>query len=108
MRRAAIVIALIAIVLVQALPLFADVSLRCAALDEVAQQLKTQFGEERIGAGLSTQLPNGGQAQVLYQMFQSSGGSWTLVISSPDGYACPLAAGTSWETYPIPKTGTEG
>jgi hypothetical protein len=108
MRSAAVLIALIAIALVQALPLFAGVHLRCAMLADLSEQLKSNFGEERVGAGLSTQLPNGRQAQVLYQLFQSNAGTWTLVIVTPDGYACPLAAGTHWETYPIPKTGTEG
>lgn len=88
----------------------AQTAIGCGTLDEVAQQLKTQFGEERIGAGLSTQILHGGKDQptVLFQVFMSDKGTWTLIVSNPTGSACPLAAGTSWETYPIPKTGTEG
>lgn len=108
MRELLIFFSFLTVVALSSFAALAQTAIGCGTLDEVAQQLKTQFGEERIGAGLSTHLPNGRQGQVLYQMFQSGAGTWTLVISAPDGSACVLAAGANWEIYPIPKTGTEG
>ena len=99
--RCAVIVVLIIFACVQALPLYAAAMSNCAPLSVMAEELGIEFGEARHAAGLSTQ-------GTLFQVFMSEAGTWTLVISAPDGHACALAAGTNWETYPIPKTGTEG
>lgn len=82
-------------------PIEAQENANCAALPLIVDELDEKWGESRVAAGLSAQ-------GVLFQVFQSQSGTWTLVISDPTGRACALAAGTNWETYPIPKSGTEG
>ncbi len=101
MKRMIIIGVLFALALVQALPLFAEGTASCAPLSALAEQLATKYGERRVAAGLSAQ-------GMLFQVFQSQSGTWTLVVSDAAGRACALAAGTNWETYPIPKAGTEG
>lgn len=82
-------------------PAAADQSRYCASLPQLVDELAETWGESRVAAGLSAQ-------GMLFQVFESSEGTWTLVVSDPTGRACPLAAGTNWETYPVPKTGTKG
>jgi hypothetical protein len=110
MRAGLIIFAIMGSILSLCSPALAQVAIICGPLPDIAHQLKTQFGEERIGAGLSSQILTGGESQptMLFQIFASSKGTWTMVVSNPSGDACPLATGTNWETYPIPTTGTEG
>lgn len=67
----------------------------CAPRDQVVARLATGFDEVRRGAGL-TAGPDG-RAQVL-EVFASAAGSWTLVVTLPDGMTCLVASGQNWET----------
>jgi hypothetical protein len=65
--------------------------LPCFSYAEVARQLKGTYEEAPVSLGLQA---NGN----LLQVFNSAkSGSWTIVSTSPDGMACILAAGRSWE-----------
>src|SRR5690349_9278889 len=52
--------------------------------------LADQYKEEPVGIGLAQ------PGQVL-EVFASSGGTWTMVMTMPDGKACLIAAGNNWE-----------
>lgn len=67
---------------------------QCAPRDEVVAGLATGYDEVRQGAGL-TAGPDGG-AQVL-EVFASAAGSWTIVVTLPDGMTCLVASGQNWE-----------
>ena len=67
---------------------------QCAPRDQVVARLATGFDEARQGAGLS--MGPDGTAQVV-EIFASLAGSWTLVVTLPDGMSCILAAGQNWD-----------
>lgn len=67
---------------------------QCAPRDQVVAGLATGFDEVRRGAGL-TAGPDG-RAQVL-EIYASEAGSWTVVVTLPDGRTCLVASGQGWE-----------
>lgn len=67
---------------------------QCAPREQVVARLATGFDEVRRGAGLTTG-PDG-RAQVL-EIFASEAGSWTAVVTRPDGLSCLVASGQAWE-----------
>lgn len=77
---------------------------QCAPREQVIAGLATGYDEVRRGAGL-TAGPDG-QAQVL-EIFASEAGSWTVVVTMPDGQTCLVASGQAWEavTEELPAKG---
>lgn len=62
----------------------------CAPRDKLLQQLAENYGETRRAGGVQ-----GGHAVVeVYASAET--GSWTIVLTRPDGDACAVAAGQSW------------
>lgn len=78
-----------------------DVTSVCGPAAQMTSQLTERWGQVPRATGLAA-------TGVLFQIFVSPDGNWTLVISDPTGRACVLETGVNWENYPIPKTGTEG
>ena len=77
------VVAISAPAAVQAQPL-------CDARDKFLQVLGQQHGEMPVAMGLAS---NGGVLEV----FASGGGSWTILVTMPNGTSCVVAAGEAWE-----------
>ena len=77
---------------------------QCAPRDQVVAGLATGFDEVRRGAGL-TAAPDG-RTQVI-EIFTSASGSWTIVVTRPDGQTCLVASGQAWEdiTEELPAKG---
>ncbi len=67
----------------------------CASHDEVTMQLETQFDEMIIGRGLAS------AGKRMLELFVSETGSWTLMISEPNGRSCVLGSGESWHQLPL-------
>ena len=67
----------------------------CASHDEVTMQLETQFDEMIIGRGLAS------AGKRMLELFVSEKGSWTLMISEPNGRSCVLGSGESWHQLPL-------
>lgn len=63
----------------------------CAARETLLESLKSGFGEVPAGFGMTG---NGG----VFELLVSPGGSWSLILSLPDGKSCLLATGDGWET----------
>ncbi len=59
---------------------------------EAATQLEKQINENVVG------LANAGKA--MFELFVSEKGSWTVVVSEPNGRICILACGESWQRLP--------
>lgn len=69
----------------------------CAERDSMISQLKKQFGESERGVGLSG-------AEALVEIWSSEEtGSWTIVMTRPNGIACVMASGQSWIDAPAEK-----
>jgi hypothetical protein len=63
----------------------------CAARDEVVRKLEERFGETLRSVGLQ-------QDENVVEVYSSERtGSWTILMTRPDGMSCLLAAGQLWE-----------
>lgn len=62
----------------------------CLARERLAAYLAEQYAETPRAMGLVS------DAGVM-EVFVSSAGSWTIVVTSAEGLACVLAAGDNWE-----------
>ena len=65
----------------------------CASRADIIAGLKNDFGEVEVGRGLS----NRGH---LVELFVSPEGSWTMLLSRPDGLSCLGDAGQVWDIVP--------
>lgn len=73
----------------------------CAARDHVVSRLAERYGETRQSMGLN-------QDQGLIEVYASDDtGSWTILLTRPDGTTCLLASGELWEAdaTPVGKPG---
>jgi hypothetical protein len=63
----------------------------CSAYTEIARQLGDRYEEAPVSLGLQA---NGN----LLQVFASpASGTWTIVSTAPNGFACVVAVGEHWE-----------
>jgi len=62
----------------------------CGPREHLVKLLSDQYKEDPIGIGLAQ------PGQVL-EVFASSNGTWSMVMTMPDGKACLIAAGDNWE-----------
>jgi hypothetical protein len=66
-------------------------STNCAPRDRLVAHLADRFGEARQSIGLAS-------GSRVVEMFASPDtGTWTLVMTTPDGRACIIGAGQAWE-----------
>ena len=63
----------------------------CAERNEIVSRLENGYHEMASAIGVSG---NGG----VIELYTSSKGSWTLILTQPDGVSCLIAAGESWES----------
>jgi hypothetical protein len=73
----------------------------CAPRALVVERLASQFGESRQSIGL------GGNSQVVEVFASAETGTWTIVVSTPAGLSCVVAAGEAFENLsePLPAQG---
>ena len=73
----------------------AAVSLPCGSRATMAATLERNYKEIPV----SVALANDGN---MVEVYSSATGSWTIVITSPSGRSCLVAAGEAWQ--PLPPT----
>ena len=91
-RRAGVALAAAAIAsltLIATTPPVAAQSM-CLPTRDVADRLKQSFGEVPSAAGLTE------DGNLLQVYASAEGQSWTLVLTTPSGVSCVLAAGEFW------------
>jgi len=71
-------------------PSRAAVSLPCGSRATMAATLERNYKEVPVSVGLA----NDGN---MVEVYSSSSGSWTIVITSPSGRSCLVAAGEAWQ-----------
>lgn len=64
---------------------------KCAPRDAVLERLGTRYSEAPVGVGVT-------QQGALVEVLASDGGTWSIVISTPDGLSCLVAAGDGWRS----------
>ena len=73
------------------------VATTCGDRGAVAEQLMRRFKEVPVSIGLQS---NG---HVLEVFAAEKTGTWTLVVTTPEGHSCLFATGEHWQTIP-PKS----
>lgn len=70
-------------------PVFAETQ-NCVDRDLLVERLRTGYGEVFSGAGLQ----NG---EAVFEIWTSEeNGTWTILMTQPDGMSCIMATGTDW------------
>lgn len=63
----------------------------CLTHDKLVDLLDGRYSEQRVAVGLES---NGR----LFEVFASKdGGTWTMVVTTPNGASCVVAAGLEWQ-----------
>jgi len=91
---AVLVLFLFVVLMVLSAPAHSQVM--CADRKTVVAGLEKRYSEEPVSIGLAS---NGSVLEIL----ASPTGTWTIIITRPDGVSCVMAAGDSWED--VPKKG---
>jgi len=92
MRKFLVPVAAIAAIALLA-PMPAQAQMLCGPRKEVTELLNQQFQEKPKAAGLvSSQM---------IELFVSAAGSWTILLTRPDGVSCVMSGGTDWTERPV-------
>lgn len=62
----------------------------CAPRERIVAQLESKYGETRRGVGLQSR----GAVTEIYASEKT--GTWTILVTRPDGTSCAVAAGEAW------------
>lgn len=73
----------------------------CGQRVDIIDTLKKRYQEEPVSMGLAG---NGGVVEV----FASTKGSWTIIVTRPTGVACVVSAGEAWESLKGPSELDQG
>lgn len=74
---------------------------QCADHSQIIVRLAERYGETRQGVGL-------GQNNSIVEIYASRDtGTWTILVTMPDGIACLVASGEAWDVLAeeLPKPG---
>ena len=73
----------------------------CGPHEKIVKQLEEGYEEIRSGYGLAG---NGS----LFELFVSkTTGSWTVMLTRPDGWTCLMATGGNWADLPVIEKAAE-
>lgn len=76
------------------------VEVQCAKHDQMVKLLSKKYTENPVAMGTVN-------SERYMQLFVSSKGTWTVLITKTDGQACIAAAGENWEKISITLAGPE-
>ena len=78
------------------------VAQQCGPSTVVKERLQTRFGEQSVGRGLRN-------AQAIFEVWANrESGTWTIILTMPNGTSCVMAAGTDWQDSISEPQGVEG
>jgi hypothetical protein len=83
-------------------PASAQMVFPCFVRSELAQTLTDTFREMAHGAGLQ------GATRLVELWISPETGTFTVLLSHPNGISCVLASGIGWETFLPAPSGTAG
>ena len=82
-----------------AFPALAQQPSACVKRSDMLKHLSMNFNESPVAMGLTS----GGK---VVEVVASESGSWTIIVTLPDGNSCGVASGMSWEKVgPTPIKG---
>jgi len=72
----------------------------CASRTDVVKELANRYKEIPVAVALAN---NG---ELLEVLTSGTGGTWTIILTAPNGVSCMVAAGKDWqETLPLAQAG---
>lgn len=80
------------------LPTAADAQTRCGDRGDVVASLEKGYAERQVSMGLAN---NG----TMIEIYASSNGTFSVLLTRPDGVSCLLAAGEHFEQTPMVAAG---
>lgn len=80
-----------AVMAIWSAPVQAQQQQPCANRADFLKHLSANYKEAPVAMGLTA---NGG----LLEVVASKDGSWTIIVTMPNGMSCGVASGMSWET----------
>ena len=89
MSRQSLPAMLLAGLAVQSLPAAAGTTF-CAERTQLAERLESKYSEQLVGGGMQSQ--NG----LIEVWTTTTGTTWTILMTRPDGVSCVMATGTDW------------
>ncbi|MBC8159109.1 MAG: hypothetical protein H8E94_07245 [Alphaproteobacteria bacterium] len=81
-------------------PGHAQVTAACGERGSIASKLDDGYSEKPIAMGLSA---NGS----IVEVFAAASGTFTIILTQPDGVSCILMTGENWEGSAAMKAGLE-
>jgi len=99
MKRSMMLLCGLAITFVMFSPASAQQAV-CGDRNEIVARLESGYQESTSGLGLSA---TGG----LVELYTSEKGTWTLMLTQPNGVSCLIAAGDNWENVDSAKTASQ-
>jgi hypothetical protein len=99
MKRIMIALIGVSFIALLATPAFSAENV-CGKRDDIVARLESGYQEFNSAMGMST---NGG----LVELYTSDKGTWTLMLSQPNGVSCLIAAGENWESFNTPKSASQ-
>ena len=66
---------------------------QCNARDDVLKLLSNKYSESQVAYGVTN---NGGLVEVLKSGPAAKTDTWTIIITTPQGVSCLVAAGEGW------------
>lgn len=72
----------------------------CAERNALVGELKEKYKESAQGLGMT------GNGAVM-ELMTSDQGSWSLVVTMPNGKSCLIATGNGWEQVPVKVAGKD-
>lgn len=77
----------------------AATTVRCGNRADVIKMLSNKFSEEPRAIGIDGN-------STLVEIFASKAGTWTILVTRPNGPSCVVGAGDSWEEM-LPVTASQ-
>ena len=74
---------------------------QCDQRAKVIGHLAQKYKEAPVAIGVTT---SGGMVEVLTS---GDGGTWTIILSNPNGTSCLVAAGEGWRALPLDKSASD-
>ncbi len=72
----------------------------CGERTAITKSLGMKYHEKLVASGLA-------DAGSMIEIFASKKGTWTMIVTSPNGRSCYMASGENWEAMPRLAQGTK-
>ncbi len=76
----------------------AEAQSQCAQRSKLVTRLDQGFDEKLTGVGITSD-------GLLLEVFASKEGSWTALVTRPDGHSCIVSHGEHWDWLPVASSG---